>query len=178
MDNEEWVPVFDYEGLYEVSSMGRVRKLCGKSIAVSWSGNRGNRFRAATLRRNGKQKPKPVHALVMTSFVGRRPHKAHIAHLDGNRDNNTLSNLAYVTASENERHKLEHGTALIGSKNINAKLTDQSVSEMRILAREGMRLSRIAELYPVTRQSASDAIQGKTWRHVATPIHKGAGVAQ
>lgn len=60
----------------------------------------------------GKEGPKcAVHRLVCIAFHGQPPKDHEVAHLDGNRMNNAQNNLAWVTHSENEKHKQIHGTA-------------------------------------------------------------------
>ena len=60
----------------------------------------------------GKDGPRcAVHRLVCITFHGLPPADHEVAHLDGNRLNNTPANLAWVTHAENEKHKQIHGTA-------------------------------------------------------------------
>ena len=104
---EEWRPVVGYEGLYEVSSLGQVRSV---DRIVTRSDGRQCRWKGRTLRvndtahggfavslccANGRQKTVKVHTLVAAAFLGPRPKKADVRHLDGNPSNNQASNLAY-----------------------------------------------------------------------------------
>lgn len=55
----------------------------------------------------------------------------HCAHLDGNKYNNNVKNLAWVTPKENVEHKKQHGTFHTGEKCYQAKLTNEQANEIR-----------------------------------------------
>lgn len=108
---ERWLPVPGYEGLYEVSDLGRVRSLRRKGTygrvlrpAVSRKGKR-----MVQLHRPDSAKTAYVHHLVLAAFVGSRPPGQVARHLDDNSADNTLSNLAYGTHGDNAQDKLRNG---------------------------------------------------------------------
>lgn len=111
----EWRPILGYEGMYEVSSDGRVRGLprsChvrsvpGKELKLSV--NKGG-YHVARLCKDGKLTSRTVHSLVLEAFVGPRPEGAVARHLDGDRLNNSPDNLAWGTISENQYDTVLHG---------------------------------------------------------------------
>jgi len=109
---ERWLPVVGYEGLYEVSDLGRVRSLprnttSGRILCLSIS---GPGYQQVSLFAQGRLKKTYVHHLVAEAFIGPRPEGYEIRHLDGDRLNNTLANLRYGVHSENELDKVRHGT--------------------------------------------------------------------
>lgn len=118
---EEWRPVIDWEGFYEVSDLGRVRS---KSRIVNtvdgrvrrWPGrilraaaNRAGGYPQAFLVRPGARQLCYVHRLVLLTFVGRPPEKHVACHFDGNRTNNHLSNLRWGSETDNAFDKVRHG---------------------------------------------------------------------
>lgn len=109
---ETWLPIPDYEGLYEVSDLGRVRSLprpyCRGRILRETSHSR--RYLQVGLSQNGVAKTRLIHQLVMEAFVGPCPGGQEIRHLDGTRSNNALTNLTYGTPHENQQDSLRHGT--------------------------------------------------------------------
>lgn len=118
---EEWRPVIGWEGLYEVSDLGRVRSLPRRVIGGGYGGEaiRGGRmlnpivdtgdYRFVALSNGGKRKLS-VHSLVAAAFIGPRPTPKHeVRHLDGDPSNNTLANLAYGTGAENWDDRRRHG---------------------------------------------------------------------
>ena len=115
--DEEWRPVVGWEGLYEVSSLGRVRGVTrkdsqGRTVLGKLKGiaPSGTGYPTVSLWRSGKDTTRTVHSLVAESFLGPRPEGFDVAHRDGTRTNNRVSNLRYLSRSENLREAVEHGT--------------------------------------------------------------------
>jgi NUMOD4 motif/HNH endonuclease len=109
---ERWLPVAGWEGLYEVSDIGRVRSLDHWVEHPGWVPylKRG-RFLTPRFDSNGylgvhlhvgeRNKHPHIQKLVMEAFVGPRPEGLEICHNDCVRTNNVLSNLRYDTHSNN-----------------------------------------------------------------------------
>ena len=110
---EEWRNVLGYEGLYQVSNLGRVRSLsrfvgggfcgeykliCGK-ILKSFDNRNG--YRQVTLHKDGERKNYYVHRLVATAFLPCPDECCVINHKDYNRSNNAADNLEWCTQAEN-----------------------------------------------------------------------------
>lgn len=96
-----WRPVIDYEGLYEVSNYGEVRKVDGTMM----NGNINSYgYRVVSLTKNGRKKDKKVHRLVAFAFVPTIDGKDYVNHKDGDKLNNYAGNLEWVTRGENNRH--------------------------------------------------------------------------
>ena len=135
---ENWKSVIGYEDLYEVSDLGNVRsldrfvpkernprkgKLLKPRVDVKGAG-----YRYINLSKNGVSKKVNVHILVLESFIGPRPFpEAHARHLDGKRDNPTLTNLVWGTQVENAQDKVIHGTHARGENSKKAVLNQEFV---------------------------------------------------
>lgn len=118
MNAEEWRPVAEFPG-YDVSDQGRVRSWRTKRGPLPYvlsPGLNPKGYPLVVLQQDGRQRTIQVHRLVAEAFVGPRPTGWHTRHLDGNQQNNTAANLAYGTASDNERDKVRHGTHNTGNK--------------------------------------------------------------
>lgn len=103
---EEW-KIIDGFPLYEVSSLGNIRKATTKRPLKSRL-TFGEKYLIAGLRFPGatgnKVKPKRVHRLVALAFCERPDGKNHVNHKDGNRLNNRADNLQWTTQKENNHH--------------------------------------------------------------------------
>lgn len=172
---EVWKSVVGYEGWYEVSNMGRVRRAApgrnssvGKILKPKCSnGTRG--YHMVNLSVGGVQYARSVHKLVARTFMGMPPEGKEINHIDGDKANNSLSNLEYVTKCENMRHALRLGLRNLpkGSDCYIAKLTEEKVQEMYRLHLSGISCDRLAKMYGVAQSSVYRAIVSrKSWRHV------------
>lgn len=103
--NEIWRPVVGYEGYYEVSNFGRVKSLNYKRTGrpeILKPGNNGNGHLKVELSKDGKSKKFYVHRLVAQAFLEPVPGKDYIDHIDGNPENNVVTNLRYCTKPEND----------------------------------------------------------------------------
>lgn len=100
---EIWKPIRDYEGLYEISNLGRIKSL--RNNIILKNSNSSNGYFTVALCKKGEQKTAVVHRLVALHFI---PNdnliKSEINHIDENRHNNIFSNLEWCTRSENNNH--------------------------------------------------------------------------
>lgn len=130
MPEEIWKDIPGYEGLYEVSNRGNVRSL--DRLCLGSDGrrefHRGQQLKPQTLwngyqevylsnREGGvKRKHRTLHSLVAEAFLGPRPPKHDIMHLDGDRGNNRVENLKYGTRAENLHQTYEYGGTAANGK--------------------------------------------------------------
>lgn len=136
---EIWRDVLGYEGLYQVSSEGRVKTI-SKDVKFKnrWGQDavrhidekimktkvQQNDYDALTLSKDGVRKTFCMQRLVATAFIPNPENKPQVDHIDGNKHNNCVENLRWVTAAENCANPLwvEH------SKNISDE-TRRKMSE-------------------------------------------------
>jgi hypothetical protein len=80
---------------------------------------------------NCKETTARIHCMILDAFVGPRPTRSHQArHLDGNKEHNYLSNLAWGTSKDNADDRKKHGTYYQGEKHPESKLTDSQALEI------------------------------------------------
>lgn len=93
--------VVGFEGLYAVTSCGKVWSYKKKRFLTGWV--TGNGYRLVILRKNKKSYRRRVHILVAEAYLGRPedPTYTDVGHLDDNRLNNNINNLKWMTRSEN-----------------------------------------------------------------------------
>lgn len=124
----KWLPINDYEGLYEVSDTGLVRSVdrvlkvknqkdrLFKGGLLSTLENMSSGYPQTKLWKKDKGVWFYVHRLVLTAFTPNPENKPEINHIDGNKSNNDLSNLEWVTKSENSFHAVKTGLRTYTSK--------------------------------------------------------------
>lgn len=164
---EEWRPVVGWEGLYSISSIGRVRRdfsrSTGKAGAIikPWVGKTG--YISVSLYRDAIKTNYYVHALVAAAFIGPRPYRLDIDHIDSVKANNRVENLHYISRSENLIRADIIGPMRRGRRNPNAKLTDDAVRKIRASAEQGKIL---AVRYGVSSSLISRVKTKSIWEHV------------
>lgn len=106
MMTEVWRPVKGAEGLYEVSSWGRVKSLrMGRMLSAT---DNGHGYKIVALgTKNGKKQNRYVHRLVADAFLGGIPEGKEINHIDRDRSNNSLENLEVISHRQNVNHSRE-----------------------------------------------------------------------
>lgn len=109
---EEWREIPGWPG-YMASSAGRVRSHVVDPAGRLMSAciNPQTRYSDVGPTKDGKQRKVPIHFLVALAFHGPRPDGAEVRHLDGTRNNNVPSNLAWGTHAENMADAVRHGTS-------------------------------------------------------------------
>ena len=112
---EIWKDIYGYEGLYQCSSHGNIRSLTRTIIRKTGIAERKNGtmlipaqnkngYLQVSLWKDGKRKMVYVHRIVAETFLDADEKRNYVNHIDGNRLNNRVDNLEWVTASENEYH--------------------------------------------------------------------------
>lgn len=102
MVNEIWRDVKGYEGLYQVSNLGKIKSKNG----ILHLNTNTYGYKHITLSKGNTRKTVVVHKLVATAFVANPLNKPQVNHKDGNKENNTANNLEWVTQTENNRHAI------------------------------------------------------------------------
>ena len=113
---EVWKDIKGYEGLYQISNLGRVKSLAhlhGKSkklirkekIMQCVIGIKGYLY--CGLSKNGLTKRYRVHRLVAEAFIANPNELPQVNHIDGDKLNNSINNLEWVTKGENNRHAIK-----------------------------------------------------------------------
>lgn len=100
---EIWKDIRGYEGLYQVSNMGRIK---GKNKVLHLNTNTCG-YKHVTLSKGNVKKTALVHRLVASAFIDNPLNKPQINHRDGNKNNNTAINLEWETQADNNRHAVK-----------------------------------------------------------------------
>lgn len=133
---EVWKDIKGYEKLYQISNKGRVRSLdrpvlqrndsiqIKKGLVLKLAKNHKG-YSMVNLSKYNKKDFRSVHRLVALHFIENPEKKEQVNHIDGNKENNSVSNLDWVTASENIRHAINNGLMIINKENL-AKATKKA----------------------------------------------------
>lgn len=160
---EIWKDVPNYEGLYQVSNLGVIKSLPTKrrrweKILKQKLTKDG--YYETTLFKDGKYKYIRTHRIVAMTFLKEDKIRNEVNHKDGNKLNNNLENLEWVTPSENQKHAYRlglqkiSGGAILNRKKIKCielNITKESINEMqRYLCEKGYtkskRISRLSTI--------------------------------
>ncbi len=179
---EHWlpVPIQPFHEDYEVSDHGRVRRLrdCKPTnrgyvrakagrLCKQHPNQKGYLF--VTMIVNQVYKTVTVHKLVALAFIGKRLDGMEVNHKDGNKSNNCLSNLEYVTPSENTQHAYDHGLikAIRGEDCHNVIVSETDVVAIRRLYATGKYSQTvIGSMFGIKQPTVSAIIRRRLWKHV------------
>lgn len=160
---EIWKDVENYEGLYQVSNLGRVRSLDREirrynKIKRKWSVHikegrvlkprvKDNLYLYVGLCKDGNINNKYVHQLVAIAFIPKIEGYRIVNHLDSDRQNNVLSNLEWADHSRNINHCIESGRKTdLGIDSPNTTITLEEIEHIKELRKSGVTYREIAEV--------------------------------
>src|SRR5699024_2371537 len=174
-DTDRWAPVIEYEGIYAVSTHGRVKRVVDAATGGHKAGHLmavrtyRNQYKGYALSRDGKTRYILAHRLVAKAFLPRDPQRPEVNHKDGNRANNHLDNLEWCSRSENVAHArdvLKTARPASGERNGKTSLT---LAEVRLMRRlhdtEGMRPVDIAKRLGRPYNQVQRSVKRVRWIH-------------
>ena len=176
---EIWKDIPGFEGVYQVSNLGRVkhlkeiqRRTNGKTICnftlpelilKPYKTGKGDGYQTVSLKRKNFK----VHRLVAEAFCKRMPGKTEVNHIDCNKENNRADNLEWVTCKENINHAYENGLYRVGEKRHCGKLTAEQVDEIRRMYIRGDKefgAKPMARRYGVSDMTIRNILRGRKWK--------------
>ena len=107
-----------------------------------------------------------LHVLVAITFLGPRPNGLVIAHLDGDKTNNSVENLKYVSQRENIGHRRIHGTMHCGDRSHMSRLTDHQCSRMLDCLDAGFSRRQVAKAFGVSVSHVAALKAGRIRKHL------------
>lgn len=166
---EEIFVIVPFNGRYRVSNIGRVQsRRSGEWLDIKQQTDRGGyRYVGLSYGKRGSVKLMKVHRLVLAAFRGMSPLQCR--HLDGNRSNNRLSNLAYGTAIENSQDRDRHGTTRKGRFHGMARLNPIDVARVKAIDKllmAGIKQRHIAAAIGVSPIFVKSVRQGITGAYI------------
>lgn len=169
--NEIWIEVNNFNN-YKISNYGRIKEINNeKLIKPFFCGGkrlRNGRPLQVCLHNKSEKKFFVLNNLVATTFIP-NPNKLPCSnHKDGNKTNNHISNLEWLSYSDNQIHAIKLGLKQdIGENNIHSKLTEKEVIEIRRLYSNGeIGYKKLAKIFKVKACTISQIVRGKSWKHL------------
>lgn len=172
MNYEIWRDIPGYEGRYQVSDQGRVKSVGRIYIRHFKSGLRAPQRLAerilkpntnthgypyVILRMGGRSFTREVHSLVAAAFLPKaQPGQTQVRHLDGDKTNPCVSNLAWGSASENQLD-------LYAYRGYHHRLTPEDVKEIRAELERGVKGRELAKRFNVSESNISEIKRGRTF---------------
>lgn len=170
---EVWKKIKSFHN-YQVSNYGNIRrKLKTNSFHYLKPQISNFGYNIIGLRKNNKFYHIFVHRIVLSVFSnsGKITYKnrLQVNHKDGNKLNNHISNLEWVTSSENRKHALNLGLAKItvGEQCSWSKLTNKSVKKLRkIYSKGNISMKKLGEKFGITNETVHGIIHKRYWSHI------------
>ena len=153
--NMEWRTITEASN-YEVSTNGQVRNRTTKKILKGRLSKNG--YLQVSIKIDATQKfcNRYIHRLVALHFIQNPNNKREVNHIDGNKENNALSNLEWVTSSENQKHR-----HLIGNKKTSNRHIGMFNKKGEMVKDFNSILEAVAYFNKTSRVNIDNALQGK-----------------
>ena len=107
----EWRDVPGWEGIYQVSDEGEVRRLTINKPTLMDNG-----YLYASFYDKPRKQQKALHRVVAEAFIPNPEHKPEVNHKNGDKTDNRVENLEWVSAKENTAHAIDNGLKVRGEK--------------------------------------------------------------
>ena len=130
--NEIWKDVIGFENMYQISNNGKVKSLKRKSLIGRVLKERFLKpskdtkgYLRVSLHKNNKAHHRSIHRLVAEAFIINNDNKSQVNHKDGNKENNIVSNLEWMSNKENSDHA--YNTGLKSKESLNKAFKIKSI---------------------------------------------------
>lgn len=166
---EVWKDIDGFDGIYQVSNMGRVRSFKNKKDRILKPRSKRSGYLYVSLYKSGKYIQRGVHGLALRAFTNKSQWKDVPNHKDLDKTNNKLSNLEWMTNSENIQHSVNAGNHK--SKKL---FTDEQVYMFREDYLNGISQEKIAEKYKIDMNTMGWVLRNDTYynKNYSPPIRK------
>jgi hypothetical protein len=169
---EVWKDIKGYEGIYKVSNFGRVKSLGNEftrkerflKLCLQSKG-----YLTVVLQKDATRKMVLVHRLVAEHFIDNTESKPQVNHINGDKTDNAIENLEWVSHRENLDHAIKNNLTLKGEENRNSKLKDVDVIKIHSLLQRGATTKELSESYNISYSTIDGIRTNRYWKHLNLP---------
>jgi hypothetical protein len=148
---------------------GQTRSLAARGGIIRGSLSGNGHLQARLRRPDGSRKAEQVHRLVAAAFLGPISAGCEVNHKNGNKSDNRVANLEYVSHRENMTHAAQKlgRMARKGSANGRALIDEASAAEIRTESAAGVSRKELCARRGLPKAAVDQLLSGRTWKHVA-----------
>lgn len=174
MNKEIWKDIPEFEGLYQVSNLGRVKSL--KRTIITSNGKKVTYkpkylsilehykgYLYTRIQYKNNQKSFYIHRLVAQAFIPNPNNLPEVNHIDGDKTNNCVENLEWCNDTENKEHAKNNNLLAVG-KNCCRKMTKEDVINVRSI--KDKTIKELAKMYDISITSMSNIINYKSYKNI------------
>lgn len=129
--------------------------------------NKRNGYHYVSIKVDGKFVTRRVHRLVAKNLIDNPNNLPEVNHIDGNKSNNHVNNLEWVTSSQNKRHSVDILGNNVGITHGMASITEEQVHEICKMLSSGYQNTYISEKLNVSVHIISDIRSRSNWTHIS-----------
>ena len=167
MEKEIWKSIAEPYSNYMVSDKGNIKRNDG-IIIKPINPPSGNGYFVIKITANKYRKITTLHRIVAEAFIPNPDNKPQVNHINGKKCDNSVSNLEWVTRSENIRHAIKNKLTNPnkGEQHHNSVLTKQSIEVIFLLNKNGFSINYISKAMGVSKTTISLILKKKAWKHL------------
>jgi hypothetical protein len=169
---ETWKDIIGYETFYQVSNFGNVKSLgneFSRKERLLKLSPQSKSYLTVVLQKNATRKMVLVHRLVAEHFIDNTESKLQVNHINGDKTDNAIENLEWVSHRENLDHAIKNNLTLKGEENRNSKLKDVDVIKIHSLLQRGTTTKELSESYNISYSTIDGIRTNRYWKHLNLP---------
>ena len=176
IENEEWKAIPKTKKKYHISNIGRLKSyVLNKTDGQIVHGSLTSGYKRVGIKINNQPKRFLIHQLVAEAFIPKPSrHHTHIIHLDSNKKNNQVNNLAWVTKEELHKRMYQHFVNFRNNHQgkiiTNSNLKEKDVKVLKTMINKGVPQYKIAQMFCISATQVKRITRGENWGHVKPDI--------